>query len=89
MLWWAVCLVAFVVGLVVVHVRQRLACSHNAPWAPGWLPIIGNSLQFLKHRHNFLDYVREGSACVQVVLTLYSGMGHVCVCVFDGMMMMK
>ena len=64
MVWWAVCIVGFIIGLVGVHVRQRLACSHNAPWAPGWLPIIGNSLQFLKHRNNFLDYVSRDIACV-------------------------
>ena len=50
-----------VVLLAYLHWRQMRSASKNTPWAPGWLPIIGNTIALIKAIKNFNsfhDYVR-------------------------------
>ena len=44
--------------LLYLHWKQMRSSSRNAPWAPGWLPIIGNTVALLKNFDSFHDYVR-------------------------------
>ena len=47
-----------VVLLAYLHWRQMRKTSKNIPWAPGWLPIIGNTIALIKNFNSFHDYVR-------------------------------
>ena len=46
-----------VVVLLLVHWKQMKSSSRNAPWAPGWLPIIGNTITIISNIKHIFDYV--------------------------------
>ena len=48
-----------VVLLTYLHWWQMRSASKNTPWAPGWLPIIGNTIAIISNIKEIYDYVSK------------------------------